>query len=185
VSQVTDLLVRWRTGDQGALDALMPLVYAELRNLARGLLRRERDGHTLQPTALVHEAYLRLVRESSGYNNRIHFLGAAATAMRRVLVDHARRRRAVKRGRGERTLDLDRSLDYGIDPGVDLLALDQALGRLAERWPTPAKVIELRYFGGLSVAESAELLGVAPITVKRHWAFARVWLYRELSAGGG
>jgi RNA polymerase sigma factor (TIGR02999 family) len=180
---VTDLLVRWRNGEPGALDQLVPLVYAELRELARHYLRQERAGHTLQPTALVHEAYLRLARESdAGFNNRIHFLGAAANVMRRVLVDHARRRKAIKRGAGEPVVDLDQSLATGIDANVDLLALDEALDRLAERSPAPARVVELRYFGGLSVAETADLLGVAPITVKRHWAFARVWLYRELSA---
>jgi RNA polymerase sigma factor (TIGR02999 family) len=182
VSQVTELLGRWRKGEAEALDELVPLVYAELRQLAGHYLRNERPDHTLQPTALVHEAYLRLARESdSGFNNRIHFLGAAANVMRRVLVDHARRRHAAKRRSEEVPLDLDQSLDAGIDTRVDLLALDQALSRLAAESPAPARVVELRYFGGLSVGETATLMGVAPITVKRHWAFARVWLYRQLS----
>ena len=182
MADVTELLERWGKGDEKALEALVPLVYRELRQLAAYYLKRERTDHTLQPTALVHEAYLRLARDSSaGFNNRHHFLGAAANVMRRVLVDHSRRRKAVKRGSGTPSLDLDRSLEVGVDTRVDLIALDQALTRLAERSPAPARVVELRYFGGLSIEETATVLGVAPATVKRHWAFARVWLYREMS----
>lgn len=182
MADVTELLERWGKGDEKALEALVPLVYRELRQLAAYYLKRERTDHTLQPTALVHEAYLRLARESSsGFNNRHHFLGAAANVMRRVLVDHSRRRKAVKRGSGTPALDLDRSLEAGVDTRVDLIALDQALTRLGERSPMPARVVELRYFGGLSIEETATVLGVAPATVKRHWAFARVWLYREMS----
>lgn len=185
MSDVTVLLARWRAGDAGALDELVPLVYAQLRQLAEHYLRREREGHTLQPTALVHEAYLRLATQrEAGFNNRIHFYGSAAGVMRRILVDHARRRKAAKRWGGESPLPLDDALAAGIDPTVDLIALDEALDRLAVHSPNPAKVVELRYFGGLSVDETATLLGVAPITVKRHWAFARVWLHRELSASG-
>jgi RNA polymerase sigma factor (TIGR02999 family) len=183
VSDVTILLERWSKGDEEALEALVPLVYRELRQLAASYLRRERKDHTLQPTALVHEAYLRLARESSNtFSNRPHFLGAAANVMRRILVDHSRRRNAIKRGSGAPPLDIDLGLDLGADLRVDLLALDQALTRLAELSPAPARVVELRYFGGLSIEETAAVLGVAPATVKRHWAFARVWLYREMSA---
>ena len=182
MSDVTNLLERWGKGDDEALETLLPLVYRELRQLAANYLRRERKDHTLQPTALVHEAYLRLARESSNsFNNRNHFLGAAANVMRRVLVDHSRRRNAIKRGSGVPSLDIDQGLDVGVDLRVDLLALDQALTRLAELSPAPARVVELRYFGGLSIEETAAVLGVAPVTVKRHWAFARVWLYREMS----
>jgi len=163
----------------------MPLVYAELRKLASAYLRGERSDHTLQPTALVHEAYLRLATlRSSKFDNRVHFFGAAATAMRRILVDHSRRHRAGKRGSGVATVDLDLAESVGIDPRVDLLSLDQALERLAAISPVKERVVELRYFGGLSIEETAELLDVAPATVKRHWAFARVWLYRELGESG-
>ena len=182
MSDVTELLDRWSKGDEKALDALVPLVYRELRQLAAHHLRRERSDHTLQPTALVNEAYLRLARESStSFTNRSHFMGAAANVMRRVLVDHSRRHNAVKRGSGTPDLDLDRALDVGVDTRIDLLSLDQALTRLGESSPAPARVVELRYFGGLSIDETATVLGVAPATVSRHWAFARVWLYRELS----
>lgn len=184
VSEVTHLLARWREGDARALDELVPLVYSQLRQLADHFLQNERDGHTLQPTALVHEAYLRLAQPNdAGFNNRLHFYGAAATVMRRILVDHARRRLAVKRGAGEAPLELDESLAAGIDPQVDFIALDEALTRLAAHSPAPARVVELRYFGGLSVDETATSMGVAAITVKRHWAFARVWLHRELTTG--
>jgi RNA polymerase sigma factor (TIGR02999 family) len=186
MSDVTELLNRWSKGDEKALDALVPLVYRELRQLAAYHLKRERTDHTLQPTALVNEAYMRLARESSNnFTNRHHFMGAAANVMRRVLVDHSRRRKAVKRGSGTPELDLDRALEAGVDTRIDLLALDQALTRLGERLPAPARVVELRYFGGLSIGETATVLGVAPATVSRHWAFARVWLYRELAGPRG
>lgn len=185
MADVTALLTRWRDGDARALDELVPLVYVQLRQLADHYLRQERDGHTLQPTALVHEAYLRLAEQNqAGFNNRIHFYGAAANVMRRILVDHARRRLAAKRGAGVVTQPLDEALDAGIDPTIDFIALDEALTRLAAHSPNPARVVELRYFGGLSVDETATLLGVAPVTVKRHWAFARIWLHRELSLAG-
>ena len=188
MTDVTALLARWRGGDASALDELMPIVYGELRKLAESHLRRERDNHTLQPTALVHEAYLRLaaVRHAS-FENRAHFFGAAANAMRRILVDQARARRSKKRGGAVVMLDLDAASEAGIDPRVDLVALDDALQRLAAVSPTKEKVVELRYFGGLSIEQTADVLGVAPATVKRHWSFARVWLYRALSgdsAGG-
>ncbi len=185
MSDVTHLLAKWRDGDARAFDELVPLVYAQLRQLADHYLQMERDGHTLQPTALVHEAYLRLAGQNeAGFNNRVHFYGAAATVMRRILVDHARRRLAAKRGSGQTLAELDEGLAAGLDPQVDFIALDEALTRLASHSPGPARVVELRYFGGLTVDETATSLGVAPITVKRHWAFARVWLHRELTATG-
>lgn len=185
MSDVTHLLARWREGDARAFDELVPLVYAELRRLADHYLQHERAGHTLQPTALVHEAYLRLAHPgAAGFNSRVHFYGAAANVMRRILVDHARRRLAVKRGGGHAPVDLPESLAAGIDPQMDFIALDEALTRLASHSPGPARVVELRYFGGLTVDETATSLGVAPVTVKRHWAFARVWLHRELTATG-
>jgi RNA polymerase sigma factor (TIGR02999 family) len=183
VADITRLLDRWSQGDESAFKELIPLVYDELRRLAEHYLRGERAGHTLQPTALVHEAYLRL----SGLNemrlqNRTHFYGAAAQAMRRILVDHARRRQADKRGSGVRPVSLDEaSLDGPVDLRLDLVALEDALNALNAFAPQQARVVELRYFGGLSVAETAAFLGVAPVTVKRYWNFARAWLFRALS----
>ena len=183
MSDVTALLSRWRKGDRAALDELMPLVYNELRRLAVSHLRRERDDHTLQPTALVHEAYLRLAAvRDGGFDDRAHFFGAAANAMRRILVDHARARKAQKRGADVQRVNLDEALVAGIDPRLDLVALDEALQQLAVVSPLKERVVELRYFGGLSIEQTAAVLGIAPATVKRHWAFARVWLYRALSA---
>jgi RNA polymerase sigma factor (TIGR02999 family) len=181
VADVTDLLARWRTGDPAALESLMPLVYAELHRLADFQMSHERADHTLQPTALVHEAYLRLAQvRHSRFENRVHFYGAAAQAMRRILVDHARRRTAHKRDHASAVVDLD-AIAAGIDLHVDLAALDDALNGLAAVAPRPAKVVELRFFGGLSIDEAAEFLDVAPATVKRHWTFARAWLHRALS----
>jgi RNA polymerase sigma factor (TIGR02999 family) len=181
VTEVTRLLKQWRDGDPDALDELTPLVYAELRKLADSQMRRERSGHTLQPTALVHEAYLRLLGHRAGFANRLHFYGAAAHAMRRVLVDYARSRGARKRGVADVVVDLDTIAGAAVNLQDDLVALDQALDRLADIAPRAAKVLELRYFGGLSVEETATFLDVAPATVKRHWSFARAWLYRRLS----
>src|SRR5262245_61925506 len=172
MGDITRLLARWADGDVEAFKALMPVVYEELRKLADHQLHQERSDHTLQPTALVHEAYLRLagLREMA-LCNRAHFYGAAAEVMRRVLVDHARQRRALKRGGPlRRVVPLDESIDTPIDEGVDLVALDEALGALGVIAPERAKVVELRYFGGLSVEETADFLGVSPATVKRHWA---------------
>ena len=183
MGDVTGLLARWHRGDPEALEQLMPLVYAELRQLADHYMLRERRNHTLQPTALVHEAFLRLAGESDPkFNNRVHFYGAAAQAMRRILVDHARRRGAVRRGSDPTILNLD-SIQAGIDLRFDLVAVNDALDRLAEIAPRPAKVVELRYFGGMSIEEVATFLEIAPVTVKRHWAMARAWLYRALSTG--
>jgi RNA polymerase sigma factor (TIGR02999 family) len=183
MGDVTQLLARWRQGDAEALEQMMPLVYDQLRQLAAGYMHRERGDHTLQPTALVHEAYVRLARtRDARFNNRVHFYGAAAQAMRRVLVDHARRRRASRRGSNPAVFDLDAAIGVGIDPRFDFVALDEALERLAVEAPRPAKVVELRYFGGMSIDEIATFLDVAPVTVRRHWAVARAWLYRALSS---
>jgi RNA polymerase sigma factor (TIGR02999 family) len=183
MGDVTWLLAQWTRGDVAAFEQLMPLVYDQLRNLAAHYMQRERDDHTLQPTALVHEAYLRLARSREGrFENRVHFYGAAAQAMRRILVDHARRRRAGRRGSDATLLQLDDSRDVGIDLRFDFVALDDALNRLARVTPRAAQVVELRYFGGMSIDEIALFLGVAPITVRRHWAVARAWLFRALSA---
>jgi RNA polymerase sigma factor (TIGR02999 family) len=182
MSDITDLLNRWGQGDGEAFKALLPLVYEELRRLAAHHLRQERQGHTLQPTALVHEAYLRLsgLREMQ-LHNRAHFYGAAARVMRRVLVDHARKHRALKRGGPEAALQLEESVETPIDMHLDLEALDEALDALEAIAPEKAKVVELRYFGGLSVEETGEYLGISPATVKRYWSFARAWLFRRLS----
>jgi RNA polymerase sigma factor (TIGR02999 family) len=181
---VTRLLGRWQDGDPQALERLMELVYGELKAVAGGLLRDERAEHTLQPTALVHEAYLRLegVRESR-FENRRHFYGAAARCMRRVLVDHARRRNAHKRG-GDRVqrIDLEAVPDGAIDLRLDFERLDGALDALQAVAPVQAQVVELRYFAGLSIDETARALDLSPATVKRHWTFARAWLLRELSS---
>jgi RNA polymerase sigma factor (TIGR02999 family) len=182
MGDVTQLLERWAVGDADAFRALMPIVYEELRALAAHYLQSERSDHTLQPTALVHEAYLRLAggREVQ-LRNRSHFYGAAAQVMRRVLVDHARQRRALKRGgAAANTLSLEEAADPVIDTRLDFLALDEALDALDRIAPEKARVVELRYFGGLSVDETAAYLSIAPITVKRHWAFARAWLLRQL-----
>jgi RNA polymerase sigma factor (TIGR02999 family) len=183
MADITALLTRWADGDQDAFRSLMPVVYEELRKLAEHYLRQERPDHTLQPTALVHEAYLRLagIREME-LKNRAHFYGAAAQVMRRVLVDYARQRRALKRGGpAPDRVTFDEAIDTPIDGGVNLVALDEALSALDAIAPDRARVVELRYFGGLSVEETAEYLAVSPATVKRHWAFARAWLFNRLS----
>lgn len=186
VGDVTRLLNQWNAGDADALNAVVAQVYAELRRIAGGLLRQERAGHTLQPTALVHEAYLRLIGVNEmRIENRRHFYGAAATALRRILVDHARTRRAEKRGGPDaQRVPLDEAIDTPIDVRLDFERLDEALETLADFAPAQAKVVELRYFVGLSIHETAELLDVSPATVKRHWAFARTWLFRELGGHG-
>jgi len=178
---VTRLLKEWANGAQPALEALTPLVYAELRRLAAGYLRREAPGHTLQPTALVHEAFLRLVGNAPDCQNRSHFYGVAAHLMRQILVDHARTRQAVKRGGHFVHVSLEDNLVISQDQEPSLVALDEALARLAAVDPRKARVVELRFFGGLSAAESAEALNVSEVTVKRDWQFAKTWLLRELS----
>ena len=179
-SDVTGLLVAWSNGEEAAGAALIHAVYGELRRLARAYLRRERPEHSLPPTALVHEAYLKLVDQTRvRWQNRAHFFGIAAQQMRRILVDHARAQGAAKRGAGV-TVPLS-DLDVGIDPPhADIVALDIALDKLARIDARQSQLVELRYFGGLTVEETAAILGVAPITVKREWALARSWLFREL-----
>jgi RNA polymerase sigma-70 factor, ECF subfamily len=180
--ELTKTLQDVARGDTRALDRLLPLVYQELRHLAAGYLRGERTGHTLQPTALAHEAYLRLVGlREPGWQGRSHFLAVAARAMRGILVDHARRRRALKRGGGQTPLSLEPTMMVADGGEVAFDDLDRALNDLARHSERPARVVELRYFGGLTIDETAEVLGISPVTVKRDWAFARAWLYRELS----
>lgn len=183
MGDVTTLLERWNHGDPDALKELIGTVHAELRRLAGGLLHHERPGHTLQPTELVHEAYLRLegLRDMP-FSGRAHFYGAAAESMRRILVDHARQRRAQKRGGPDRReVPLDEILNLPIDLRVDFERLDDALAELRTLSPEKAKVVDLRYFAGLSIQETADVLAIAPATVKRHWTFARAWLYRALA----
>ena len=181
---VTGLLLAWGAGDGTALEALLPVVYAELRSQADRALRREAVGHTLQPTALVHEAYLRLVDQSRvPWQNRAQFFGIAARCMRRVLVDHARARGAAKRGGADVRAALD---EEGVaaatdEPAPMVVAVHEALERLAVLDPEQARLVELRYFGGLTIEETAEALAISPATVKREWAVARAWLRRELS----
>jgi RNA polymerase sigma-70 factor (ECF subfamily) len=186
---VTGLLVAWSEGDSAALDALLPVVYAELRRQARRALRHEAAGHTLQPTALVHEAYLKLVGQRPGrWLGREQFFGVAARCMRQVLVDAARTRRAAKRGGGAHTITLSDGAGLAAAPaaagevaGDDVLALDAALIRLAAMDPDQARVVELRYFAGLTLDDTAATLGISPATVSREWTVARRWLRRELS----
>ncbi len=182
---VTRLLKEWANGDGPALEALTPLVYAELRRLAGAYLRSEGPGHPLQPTALVHEAFLRLVGHAPECENRSHFYGVAAHVMRRILIDHARTRRAVKRGGQFVHLSLKDDLVLSHEQEPDLEALDEALERLGAADPRKARVVELRFFGGLSVEESAEVLNVSEVTVRRDWQFAKTWLLRELSREKG
>lgn len=183
MGDVTRLLQRWNTGDREALKELLGTVHAELRSLAGSLLRHERADHTLQPTELVHEAYLRLsALQSMSFEGRRHFYGAAAEAMRRILVDHARQRAASKRGGPDHhEVPLEAVLNVPLDLRVDFVRVDEALTELAALAPDKARVVELRYFAGLSIRETADVLDVAPATVKRHWTFARAWLYNALS----
>lgn len=179
---VTELLAEWRDGNQLAEEQLFPLVYDELRKLARSHLRRERPDHTLQPTALVNEAYLRLIDQKRvQWQSRAHFFGIASQMMRRILVDHARARKADRRGGGARNLTLEDEVTPGDTRDVDLIALDDALEALAALDPSGARVVELRYFGGLTIEETAEVLGTSASTVKREWRAARTWLFRELN----
>ena len=191
---VTQLLDEWNRGDRRALDRLLPLVYAELRRIAARQLRRERDGHTLQPTALVHEAYLRLVnvhdvheaylrlveQRSVDWRSRAHFYGVAAQVMRRVLVDHARRQAAKKRGDPGQRVPLDDIAETASAPQIPVLALDAALSRLEQLDVALARIVELRAFGGLTIDEAAHVLNVSPSTAKREWRTAKAWLAREL-----
>lgn len=181
-NDVTDLLARWRSGERQALDLLVPIVYDELRKLARHYIERERPGHTLQTTALVHEAYVRLVgQHPPEWKSRAHFYGVAARLMRQVLVDHARANRAEKRGGGlpKLALDDDVARSYGSD--IDLLVLDNALQSLTELNPQQAQIVELRFFSGLTIEDTSEVMGISPASVKRSWTAARAWLYREMN----
>jgi RNA polymerase sigma factor (TIGR02999 family) len=183
--EVTCLLVDWREGDQTALERLLPLVYDELHRMAARYMRGERPGHSLQTSALVNEAYLRLADyKQMQWQDRAHFFAVAAQAMRRILIDFARARQNLKRGGRAERVSLDEALVVTPEGGADLLALDEALGRLAALNPRQARVVELRYFGGLREEEVAEVLGTAPRTVRHDWSLARTWLYRELSGGG-
>ena len=178
---ISHLLKEWSAGDREALDRLTPLVYEELRHQAARYLRRERPGHTLQTTALIHEAYLRLIdAKDVDWQSRAHFFAVAANLMRRILVDHARRRDAGKRGGSHVRMQLDEALAVSKEADVDLLAIDEALDRLATIDPQQARVVELRFFSGFSVEETAAALGVSPKTVKRDWSVARAWLRREI-----
>ena len=183
-TQVTQLLARWSDGDTGAREALIPLVYDELRRVARSALSRQRPGHTLGSTALVHEAYMRLVgRSSVHFENRAHFFAVASHLMRRILVDHARKHNAVKRGGDNLTLVLDDAVALPEKREVDLSALDDALTLLATLDARQANIVEMRFFGGLSIDETSHVLGISPATVKREWATARTWLYDEMTRG--
>ena len=185
-ADITGLLARWRSGDPLALDALMPVVFEELRRLARHYLRNEPSDHTLQSTALVHEAYVRLAgQKTPDWKGRTHFYGVAARLMRQILVDHARSRRADKRGGGSVMLALDEQLVGAVRQDLDVLALDEALDRLAGLSPQQSEIVELRFFSGLSIEDTSEVLGVSPATVKRGWTTARAWLFREMNRAGG
>lgn len=182
---VTQLLFRYGRGEPQALEKLLPLVYQELRQLAKSYMRRENSAHTLQPTALVHEAFFKLIdQKETDWQNRAHFFGVAAQLMRRILIDHARSRQAAKRGGAGPKLSFDEAIHWeAAEEGApDLLALDLALQRLANLDERQSKVVELRYFGGLSIEEVAEVLKTSPATVKRDWTLAKAWLQRELSA---
>jgi RNA polymerase sigma factor (TIGR02999 family) len=180
--QVTQLLIAWSNGDQSAFDQLMPLIDEELRRLAHRYMSRERAGHTLQTTALVNEAFLRLVnRKNLRWQNRAHFFGLAAQVMRTILVDHARSHASAKRGGGARNLELDEALVVSQQKAAEVIALDEALKQLALIDPRQSRIVELRFFGGLTVEEAAEVLHVSPVTIKREWSTAKAWLYHELA----
>jgi RNA polymerase sigma factor (TIGR02999 family) len=180
--EITHLLLAWGQGDQTALEKLTPLVYGELRKLARRYMRRQRQDHTLQTTALVNEAYLRLIDSSRvRWQDRAHFFAVSAQLMRRILVDFARAQGNLKRGAGEQRIALDSAPEISVERGADLVALDDALNTLSAMNPRQSRIVEFRYFGGLSEEETAEALKVSPRTVRRDWSLARAWLYRELS----
>jgi RNA polymerase sigma factor (TIGR02999 family) len=184
--EITTLLVASSAGDRQAMDQLMPLVYDELRRLAQSYLRSERPGHTLQGTALVHEAYLRLIDQKQvKWQNRAHFFALASQMIRRILVDHARGHKAAKRGSGAPKLSLDEAIGVPAKTDVDLIALDDALNALAKLDPGQSRIVELRFFGGLSIEETAEVVGLSTATVNREWSAARAWLFRQMSRGAG
>ena len=181
---VTELLTRWSSGDTSAREALVPLVYNELRRIARRCLSGQRSDHTLQPTALVHEAYLRLVRyDSIDWRDRTHFFALAAQIMRQILVDHARKQTAAKRGGNAVTLVVNEASVVAKQTSLDLLALDDALKQLASLDPRQSQIVELRFFGGLSIEETAQAVNISPATIKREWATARLWLLHEMNNG--
>lgn len=181
-NSMTVLLDGASRGDEQALGALMPLVYQELHRLARAYMRRERPGHTLQTTALVHEAYLRMVGQDAGWNNHAHFLGIAAKMMRRILVDHARGQHRAKRGGSAVRVTLDGPAIVARDPDAEIVALEDALTQLEKIDPQRARIVELRFFGGLSNEEVSSIIGISTATVQRQWASARAWLYHELKS---
>jgi RNA polymerase sigma-70 factor, ECF subfamily len=179
--EVTVLLEKLKNGNEGAAAKLMPLVYVELRRLAGGYMRRERSDHTLQATALVHEVYLKLVEQRTvNWQGRAHFLGIAAQMMRRILIDHARAHLRDKRGAGEKPVPLNEALVFAPEQSSELVKLDQSLERLAKLDPRQSKIVELRFFGGLTVEQTAEVLGISPKTVKRDWSMAKAWLHGDL-----
>jgi RNA polymerase sigma factor (TIGR02999 family) len=181
---VTDLLIKLSDGKRDVVDELLPIIYDELKRIAASYLRRERSDHTLQPTALVNEAYMKMVDITQvSWQNKAHFVGVAANQMRRILVDHARKHNAEKRGGEFQIMTLNEEIDASDEQSADLIALDDALTELAKMDPTKAKIVELRYFGGLTTDETAEVLGVSSITVKRHWKMTKAWLYGQLSKG--
>lgn len=180
--ELTGLLIDWSNGDQAALDKLMPLIDEELRRLAHRYMSRERSGHTLQTTALVNEAFVRLVnRKNVNWQNRAHFFGIAAQLMRTILVDHARSHACAKRGGGAFTFELDEALVVSQQKASEVIALDDALKELARLDAQQSRIVELRFFGGLTVEETAEVLHVSPATIKREWSTAKAWLFHELS----
>jgi RNA polymerase sigma-70 factor, ECF subfamily len=180
--QVTQLLVRWRDGDREALDALMPIVYSELRSMAHRYLQRERSDHTLQSTALVHEAYVRLVGQKlPEWQNRAHFFGVAARLMRQILVEYARGHQAAKRGGNACKVTLEEGSLIAPQADLDVVILDEALQNLAKLDEQQSRIVELRFFGGLSIDDTSVVLGISPATVSREWSTARIWLHREIS----
>jgi RNA polymerase sigma-70 factor (ECF subfamily) len=184
--QVTQLLLDWSDGDNEALNRLIPLVYQELKRMARYYMRRERGDHTLQTSALVNEAYIRLVDyRKMRWQDRAHFLAVAAQAMRRILVEHARARTRDKRGGEARKVSLDEASTLADGKAADMVALDDALNGLAEFDPRKSQIVELRYFGGLNIEETAEVIGVSQATVKREWSTAKIWLHREITSPPG
>lgn len=177
---LTGLLVEWREGDQAALDRLMPLVYDQLRRIAHRYVQRERTGHTLQTSALVNEAYLRLADQKVVWQNRAHFFAVTARVMRHILIDHARRRQYMKHGGDARQVSIDEAAAMSLERAAELIALEEALDELAQLDQRKSHVVELRYFGGLSLEETAETLNISLMTVRRDWRAAKAWLYRRL-----
>jgi len=180
--EVTELLIEWSNGDKAALDKLMPLIHEELRRLAHYYMSHERPGHTLQTTALVNEAYLRLVnREGVHWQNRAHFFAIAAQVMRTILVDHARSHAYAKRGGGAHKIELDEAMIVSRERAAEVVALDDALKELENFDPQQSRIVELRFFGGLTIEETAEVLDLSPATIKREWSTAKAWLYHQVA----